>query len=153
MFCGVNRLRNNTIYPFLKRSLQQRWITEWAEMGERGKPRSVCGLTSTGWEALVGKLKEFPDSDASSGDVFRLCVGLFRLLRRPDRERILTARDGYLQYRIQQFRELDFEEIPPSLQWRIPTTRFFVEQLELERKWISQLRFQNQNTPESCIFG
>jgi hypothetical protein len=51
------------------------------------------------------------------------------------------------------FDGLIFEEIPSSLQWRIGTTRFVVEQFELERRWISQLRFQNQNTPESCIFG
>ena len=136
-FCGVNQLHPNTVYPFLKRYLQRGWITRKEEPGQRGRTRSVCTITPAGRAALVEKVKAFSTSDAGSADAFRLCVGLFGHLEKGDRQQILAARDRYLQYRIEELRELDRQ--PGSQYWSVLTTKFLVHAFELERKWINEL--------------
>lgn len=137
MFSASQQLHNNTVYPLLKRYLDNGWITKREAGGERGQTRLLYSLTPSGKLALTEKLIDFSPGDASSAPAFRLRVGLFDLLSREDRERILRLRDDFLAARLKRVqqvgksRELGF--------WPGSTVAFVITELQLERRWIARL--------------
>jgi DNA-binding PadR family transcriptional regulator len=137
LLSGAQQLHNNTVYPLLKRYLTKGWITKRETDGERGQTRLLYELTKTGTKALIEKLTEFSPADAASGPAFRLHVGLFGLLDKPARERILSLRDEYLSERLGQLRKIS--NVPGIGEWAASTVGFVTKELRLERKWISQL--------------
>jgi DNA-binding PadR family transcriptional regulator len=140
MIYGAQQLHNNTIYPLLKRYLEQGWIRQKKAPGERGQIRLLYELTAAGKKGLVEKLANFSESDAASEEAFRIRTGLFGFLNPADRKRILELRQNYLAPRLERVRQI--ARIPHMDRWASTTVRFLEKQLVLEGKWISEMMKQ-----------
>lgn len=140
MFAEQQQLHNNTIYPLLKRFLKSGWITQQEADGERGQTRLLYALTSTGKKILVDKVADFSDADVINPQAFRLRVGLFGLLDTPTRERILRLRDVHLAARLDRIHQIAKAHI--IVDWSATTVDHVLKEIQLERKWISQLMTQ-----------
>jgi DNA-binding PadR family transcriptional regulator len=137
MIYGAQQLHNNTIYPLLKRYLEQGWIRQKKAPGERGQIRLLYELTATGKKGLLEKLADFTESDAASEQAFRLRTGLFAHLDAADRKRILQLRQNYLAPRLERVQQI--ARIPEMDSWASGTVRLVAKQLALECKWISEM--------------
>ena len=140
MFSSEQQLHNNTIYPLLKRFLKSGWITQKQADGDRGQTRLLYALTPSGKRALTDKLCDFSDSDIANPHAFRLRVGLFGLLDKPTRQRILELRDGHLASRLARLRQITEAHIIEG--WPASAMTHVTKELQLERKWIAQLMTQ-----------
>ncbi|RSL16480.1 PadR family transcriptional regulator [Edaphobacter aggregans] len=140
MFAEQQQLHNNTIYPLLKRFLKSGWITQQEANGERGQTRLLYALTPTGKKILVDKVADFSDADVINPHAFRLRVGLFGLLDSPTRERILRLRDDHLAARLDRIHQIAKAHIIEG--WSATTMDHVLKEIQLERKWISQLMTQ-----------
>lgn len=140
MFAEQQQLHNNTIYPLLKRFLKSGWITQQEADGERGQTRLLYALTPTGKKILVDKVADFSDADVINPHAFRLRVGLFGLLDSPTRERILRLRDDHLAARLDRIHQIAKAHIIEG--WSATTMDHVLKEIQLERKWISQLMTQ-----------
>lgn len=140
LISGAPPLHNNTIYPLLKRYQKQGWITKKEAEGERGQTRVLYALTAAGLKALNEKLREFTAADAASNAEFRLRVGFFKQLEKPERERILDLRDEYLSERLAFLRHVN--KAKKIGEWAAATVQFVAKEIQLERRWIAELRAQ-----------
>lgn len=140
MFSGAQRLHNNTVYPLLKEFLKKGWITQEETGGDRGQTRLLYALTSAGRSALVAKLTEFSETDAASAQAFRLRVGLFELLLRESRQRILQLRDDFLSSRLKRVQMIAKSRDIGT--WGASSVSFVIKEIQLERRWIAQLMAQ-----------
>jgi DNA-binding PadR family transcriptional regulator len=144
MFASQQQLHNNTVYPLLNRFLKEGWITQREAEGERGQTRLLYELTEAGRQALIEKLSNFSQSDASSDDAFRLRVGLFSQLQPANRERILRLRDSHLTASLERM-----EQIAAAHQmegWSARTFEYVLHEKKEERKWIAELMTRIQET-------
>lgn len=141
---GQPDMHNNLVYPLLRRFVAHKWVTQRKTAGQRGQTRQVYSLTALGRAALVDRLRQF--DDASSAEAFRLRVGLFELLEPSARQQILTARQNYLEARVQRFALL---EIGMDLgRFGSEVTRFMREQIRAELAWIARLHRMNRARSE-----
>jgi len=137
MFASQQELHNNTVYPLLKRFLKDGWISQREAEGERGQTRLLYELTEAGREALIEKLNNFSESDASSEDAFRLRVGLFSQLQPADRERILHLRDSHLVASLERMEQIAAAHKMEG--WSARTFEYVLNEKKEERKWIAEL--------------
>lgn len=134
---GQAQLHNNTVYPLLNRLLQEGSITQQQTGGERGQTRLLYELTLAGHHALVDKLTQFGENDASNEPAFRIRVGLFALLEPADRLRILQLRDQHLAERLERMAVIgQSHEITG---WAALNFEFVSSELTRERTWIAKL--------------
>ncbi len=138
MFSSEQQLHNNTIYPLLKRFLKSGWIAQQQADGERGQTRLLYALTKAGRQTLIDKLTDFSESDAIHPQAFQLRVGLFGLLDTPTRLRILELRDSHLASRLDRVRKIAKAHVIEG--WAASSIQHVIKQIQLERKWITQLR-------------
>jgi DNA-binding PadR family transcriptional regulator len=136
MLSGAQQLHNNTVYPLLKRFEKSGWITKSRKPGERGQTRVMYSLTAEGRRMLVERLVDF--SEAASGPAFRLRVGMFSELDAAQRERILQVREEYLAARLARVRQI--AKAHEMGGWGASTVGFVAKELQMELKWIEQLR-------------
>jgi DNA-binding PadR family transcriptional regulator len=104
-------LHNNLVYPLLRRFTSQGWVTKKSAPGERGQTRQQYALTAAGRRALLERLNTFTGKEAQSTEEFLLRAGLFSLLEREARERILAARAEILKRREAHFAHLQQVEL------------------------------------------
>jgi len=140
MFSSEQQLHNNTIYPLLKRYLNSGWITQKQADGERGQTRLMYALTLAGRQALVQKLTDYTETDASNPHAFRLRVGLFDQLDTSTRQRILELRDNHLAASLGRIREIAKAHVIEG--WPASSMQHVTKEIQLERKWIAQLMTQ-----------
>lgn len=140
LLSGVQQLHNNTVYPLLRRYVEQGWITQTVAEGERGQTRLLYSLTTAGLSALTEKLAAFTEDDATSAPAFRLRVGLFSCLGRPDRERILNMREEFLAARFKRLEEIGASHSMDK--WATSTAKFAASEIAHEREWIAELMTQ-----------
>jgi DNA-binding PadR family transcriptional regulator len=140
MFSSEQQLHNNTIYPLLKRYLKSGWITQKQADGERGQTRLMYALTLAGRQALVQKLTDYTETDASNPHAFRLRVGLFDQLDTSTRQRILELRDNHLAARLGRIREIAKAHVIEG--WPASSMQHVTKEIQVERKWIAQLMTQ-----------
>jgi len=137
LFFGRPEMHNNLVYPLLKRFVDAKWVGRRSTAGKRGQTREVYALTVKGKEELLRRLRQFGEREACLENEFRLRVGLFSVLDKSSRERILqerlrglAARDGRLRY-MQETVELG--------DWGGEVVSFLREQIQSEEKWIARL--------------
>jgi DNA-binding PadR family transcriptional regulator len=135
---GQDSLHNNLVYPMLRRFTADGWVSKKTVPGQRGQTRQQYAITALGRRALVKRLSEFGEADASSLDSFIARVGLFDLLEAETRVRILECREGYLQTREQKLVVLQ-ENI--SLRgYADEVVRYLIDRIQSELAWIRRLR-------------
>jgi DNA-binding PadR family transcriptional regulator len=137
LIAGRGELHNNLIYPLLRRFEKNGWITRRTAPGQRGQTREVYALTKPGKVELLRRLGQFSPKDASSENAFRLRVGLFAVLPREVRRRILSERDAWLAERLARLTHL--RKALDAGRWGGAVLEFLARQVRLERAWISRL--------------
>ena len=136
---GSREMHNNLVYPLLKKFVAERWVRRRSEPGQRGQTRAVYCLTARGQAQLLRRLEHFGGKEASSPAEFHLRAGLFAILSREARSRILSERDRYLESREQQFAVLEENLASMRAEWGSEVVRFLLEQVRNERRWIRAL--------------
>jgi DNA-binding PadR family transcriptional regulator len=135
---GRGEMHNNLIYPLLRRFEKSGWITRRSAAGQRGQTREVYALTTKGKEELLRRLRQFSAREAASENEFRLRVGLFSILDRATRKRILDEREEWLLAR--QGRVVDIAKAVKADHWGSAVMNFLAEQIRAERRWIDRLQ-------------
>ena len=135
---GQSSLHNNTVYPLLRRFLQEGWVRKKTVPGDRGQTRQQYALTTDGRQALIERLSEFNESDAASEAAFRIRLGLLPFLTLDVQQSIFQRREKYLAHR---------DEVLHSLQEKMDLgkfggeiVRYMRKQIEMEQEWIRHLR-------------
>jgi DNA-binding PadR family transcriptional regulator len=135
---GQGDLHNNLVYPLLKRFVAEGWVTRRTVGGERGQTRELYALSAKGRRELVERLSVFSEKDAAHGEACLMRVGLFAILDREVRLKIIDTRDTWLAERQQRLQHLssgmDLGE------WGGESVTLLLRQVALERKWLSSLR-------------
>lgn len=131
-------LHNNIVYPMLRRFSDDGWVTRKAVPGQRGQTRQQYALTAEGRRTFFERINAFSEAEAASAEAFYLRVGIFAVLEGKSRERILSARQAFLEHR---------EEVLEALQQKMDLGKFGHEivrhmrqQIENETEWIRRLR-------------
>jgi DNA-binding PadR family transcriptional regulator len=136
-FSGAGAMHNNLVYPLLRRFMTAGWVKRRKTPGQRGQTRNVYSLTPRGRQVLLERLGQFPARQAASAEGFHLRVGLFHLLDRSTRQRILHQRTTYLQQRqatLQRVqRAIDLGPYPAAV------VAFLRRQAQSELAWIGRL--------------
>ncbi len=135
---GQESLHNNTVYPLLRRFLQEGWVRKKAVPGDRGQTRQQYALTTEGRRALMERLSEFSESDASSENAFRMRLGLLQFLKPEVQQSIFQKREKYLAHRDQVLHSL--QEKMDLGKFGGEIVRYMRKQIETEQDWIRQLR-------------
>lgn len=138
LITGQREMHNNLIYPLLRRFRKNGWITQRTAPGERGQTREVYALTRAGKQELLRRLGQFSEKDAGSENAFRLRVGMFDVLDRETRQRILRTRDEWLAAR--QERVARLTGALDAGPWGFEVLKMLAGQIRAERKWISRLK-------------
>jgi len=135
---GQGILHNNLVYPLLRRFMDNHWVSRRTVPGERGQMRHRYAITALGRKELLARLREFSLHDARSSDGFRFRVGMFQLLDREARLRILTTREKHLTARLEKLSlvETNF----PLDQYASEVTSQFRSETQSELAWIKRLR-------------
>jgi DNA-binding PadR family transcriptional regulator len=134
-------LHNNLVYPLLRRFLDNSWVVKRTTDGQRGQKRDLYALTAKGKLELLQRLSRFTEKEASSEDGFRLRVGLFSVLDRDTRERILEQRDRFLARRQARLETIHNDMAAMNADaWGYSVLRFYLSQVRAERKWITGLK-------------
>lgn len=136
---GRGVLHNNLVYPLLARFRKRGWVRRREVPGDRGQKRQVYTLTAGGRRELLARLGEFSERDAASSDAFRVRVGMFAMLDREARKRILDARERVLMGSRAHLGEISkhFREIGRFGEAVIALRR---RQLQTEIVWLRGLR-------------
>ena len=142
---GQEALHSNLVYPTLRRFLEEGWVSKKAAPGERGQTRQQYALTADGRRTLLERLNAFSAADAASDGAFNLRVGMFVLLKTEERERILAAREGYLQHRDQKLGAL--ESHMELGKFGAEIVEHMRKQIAAEREWIKHLRRIGKTIP------
>jgi DNA-binding PadR family transcriptional regulator len=137
-FSGSPEMHNNLVYPLLRRFVKQGWVRKKETADERGQTRVVYSLTEAGREELVRRLGEFGEAEARSAEAFHLRVGLFEVLGRERREKILEQRRNYLAAREQRMEALERGMDVGKFGGEV--VRFLRRGIRAELQWIEQLR-------------
>jgi DNA-binding PadR family transcriptional regulator len=135
---GRGEMHNNLIYPLLRRFEKSGWITRRSAAGQRGQTREVYALTKKGNAELLRRLGQFSAKEAALENEFRLRVGLFSILDRCARKRILGAREVWLTAR--ELRVAGIAHAAKADHWGSEVMNFLVEQIRTERRWIERLQ-------------
>lgn len=138
LITGQTDMHNNLVYPLLRRFVRAGWVTQKRAAGERGQTRQVYSLTALGRRTLVVRLCDFDENAVSSGDQFRLRVGMFPVLDSSSRAAILDKREGYLRKRAERFGPL--EGGMDIGDYGREVVRFIRSQIDAELAWIARLR-------------
>ena len=135
---GQDALHNNTVYPLLRRFLDEGWVSKKAVPGERGQTRQHYALTAAGKRILMDRLSHFSESEASLEEAFRLRVGLFSFLKAEVRESILAAREQRLERREERLETLQGKMDLGKFGREI--VRYMRKEIAMEQEWIRHLR-------------
>jgi DNA-binding PadR family transcriptional regulator len=138
LISGQGEMHNNLVYPLLRRFVESGWVSRHETSGQRGQTREVYALTAKGKGELLRRLETFTEKEAVSQNEFFLRAGLFMVLEKAARERILGERDRWLAAREEKLAKL--RGAIDVGQWGGEVVRFLREQTRAERRWISRLR-------------
>ena|SRR5450432_4434624 len=137
LISGKPEMHNNLVYPLLRRFGENDWVSKREAQGQRGQTRELYSLTAKGKHRLLELLGEFTEKQAASDSEFHLRVGLFVVLDAGARQRILFARDAWLQDREKRLARIAGGETGA---WGAEVVRFLRERTETERTWIAALQ-------------
>jgi DNA-binding PadR family transcriptional regulator len=141
LLLGHDDMHNNLVYPLLRRFVENSWVVKRTTDGQRGQKRDLYALTAKGKLELLQRLSRFTEKEASSEDEFRVRVGLFSVLDRDTRERILDQRDRFLARRQARLETIHTDMAAMNADaWGYSVLRFYLSQVRAERKWIAALK-------------
>ncbi len=135
---GQDDLHNNLVYPLLKKFTSEGWVMKKAMPGARGQTKQQYAITPKGKSELIRRLNEFGELEAKSFEAFVVRTGMFELLTRVDRERIMTAREAHLHRRLAAL-----STVQKNMDLGIysgEVVAFLKERIQLELSWIHRLR-------------
>jgi DNA-binding PadR family transcriptional regulator len=145
---GRGEMHNNLVYPLLKRFVAADWVIRKTVAGQRGQTRERYALTARGKRELLRRLSEFTEKDAAAGDAFWLRVGLFSVLGRDVRERILASRDAWLAARQEKLTRL--AQAMNLGEWGGEVITYLRGQVNAEQTWMKRLRRKAQKAKASA---
>jgi len=131
-------LHNNVVYPMLRRFLNDGWVSKKSVPGERGQTRQQYALTTEGKRSFFGRIGSFGEADAAFAEAFYLRVGVFAALEADVRQRILSARESFIQRRNQTLSGL--QEKMDLGKFGGEIVRHMRKQIDMELEWIHHLR-------------
>jgi DNA-binding PadR family transcriptional regulator len=134
---GQGAMHNNLIYPLLHRFASEGWVSKKSVPGERGQTRQQYAITALGRRELIKQLSEFGEADASSFQGFITRVGMFEVLERQVRTRILEQREDYLRGRKEKL-----TVIQQNMNLGVyggEVVHYLVAQIQAELTWIRRL--------------
>jgi DNA-binding PadR family transcriptional regulator len=138
---GQGEMHNNLVYPLLRRFMENSWVVKRTTDGQRGQKRDLYALTSKGKLELLRRLSCFTGKEATSDNEFRLRVGLFSMLDRDTRERILEERDRFLGRRQGRLNSIQTAMTGMNVDaWGCSVARFYLSQVRAERRWVAALK-------------
>jgi DNA-binding PadR family transcriptional regulator len=138
---GQEDMHNNLVYPLLRRFVENSWVVKRTTEGQRGQKRDLYALTSKGKLELLRRLSRFTLKEAPSENEFRVRVGLFSMLDRNVRERILAERDRFLAQRQGRLESIETGMAAMNADdWGYSVLHFYLSQVRAERKWIGSLK-------------
>jgi DNA-binding PadR family transcriptional regulator len=111
---GNQAMHPNIVYPLLKRFVQNDWVEQSTEPGERGQIRKQYKITAAGRRYLIDRLGTFSESEAADEYAFLFRVALFDVLPVEKRTAIAAARKAFLESRALQLRRLKAAMQPVS---------------------------------------
>ena len=135
---GHGPVHNNLVYPLLRRFMNQKWVSRRTVPGERGQTRHRYAITALGRKELVARISAFGEQDARSSDAFRFRVGMFQLLDRESRLRILDARERHLATRLEKLAAVETSFQLDRFAGEV--TAQFRAETQSELDWIRRLR-------------
>jgi DNA-binding PadR family transcriptional regulator len=138
LLTGRKEMHNNLIYPLLKRFVAEGWVSRRTVEGERGQTRELYALTAKGKQELLAQLGELSEKEAGNREACSLRVGLFSVLPKEARLKIIEVRDRWLADR-----EANLARIAAEMrvgEWGGQSLRFIQTQVKAERKWLEGLR-------------
>ena len=138
MVLGQRVLHNNIVYPLLRRFTNEGWVRKKTVPGERGQNRHQYALTALGRKTLIERLSEYTEADAKLEEGFLTRVGLFQMLDREARQKILDGREALLKRRHERL--LAITEGFSLDTYARESTHFLQRQVEAELNWIQHLR-------------
>ena len=131
-------LHNNIVYPMLRRFLNEGWVSKKSVPGERGQTRQQYSLMTEGRRSFFDRIGSFSEADAASSEAFYLRVGVFAALEADVRQRILSARESFIQSRDQTLSIL--QEKMDLGKFGGEIVRHMRKEIEMELEWIRHLR-------------
>lgn len=136
---GRKVLHSNLVYPLLAKFRKSGWVRRRQVPGERGQKRQVYTLTAAGRKEVLSRLNAFSEKDAANSDAFRLRVGMFSMLDRGTRKRMIDARESVLKRGKARLNEIagHFHEVNRFAEAVIALRR---RQLQMEIVWLRELR-------------
>ena len=135
---GHGTLHNNLVYPLLRRFMNNKWVNRRTVPGERGQTRHRYAITALGRKELLARISALNEQDARSSDAFRFRVGMFQLLDRESRLRILDAREKHLTARLEKLTAVETNFQLDRFAGEV-TSQFRAE-TRSELDWIKRLR-------------
>jgi len=138
---GRGSLHSNSVYPTLKRFVQNGWVRLRAAPGRRGQTRKQYRITAAGKQHLLERLHAFGKQDAADDSAFLLRVALFDLLPQSARTTIIAARASFLKARSDQLAQLAEETQTRSFSAAVLAR--VRQQVDDEQRWIRQLAQQS----------
>ena len=139
---GQHDMHNNLVYPLLKRFVDAGWVSQKTVPGERGQTRERYALTSKGKQELLRRLEDFTEKDAASSEALQLRVGLFAVMGRDARRRILDSREDWLKARAERLANL--AEKMELGEWGGESVAFLRTQIAAEQKWLRGIRKKSE---------
>jgi DNA-binding PadR family transcriptional regulator len=106
LILGQESMHSNLVYPLLRRFVSEGWVKQRSAPGERGQTRKLYTLTDLGRHTLIERLGKYSEQEARSPEAFLVRVGLFGVLSREVRERILNTREHVLRARDERLAKL-----------------------------------------------
>ena len=134
---GQDDLHNNLVYPLLKKFTTKGWVTKKATPGERGQTRQQYAITALGKKSLIERLSEFDEAEAQSFEAFLIRAGMFELLDRNTRIKIIAAREAYLLKRLPKLVQLQ-KEMNLGI-YGGEVVGFLKERIQSELAWMRRL--------------
>jgi DNA-binding PadR family transcriptional regulator len=135
---GAVSLNPNVLYPALHRFEAMRALDKTVEPQRGRPPRHVYRMTEQGHEVLHELLVDFGPAEAVSEAEFKTRVAHFHLLDTGERLEILGARQTALDAMLGRLAGFAREELPGT--WAATVRAQTIQQTELERSWVGELR-------------
>jgi GntR family transcriptional regulator / MocR family aminotransferase len=144
---GHSELHSNVVYPLLRKFVEQGWVEQSIQPGERGQQRKQYRLTPAGRAELVRRLEHFDDEAAGDRADFMLRVSMFGVLSPAARRNVVEKRCTYLERRLKQLRSL--EPQARSSRFGGLVLSFSLSGMEHELAWLEEVERQLRARPKT----
>jgi len=140
---GTKEMHNNIVYPLLQRFTTEKLIQSKVVPGKRGQTKREYSLTAKGRTYLIELLSNAGQRNAQSAEDFLLRVGLFGILDRADRLKILEERERSTAERTKRLEGIEREM--PLDRYAKEVMGYLAAKTKLEREFVRRLAAREKN--------